>query len=592
MADSLLGHITAHARTQPSKDALIFVRGRREDRTEQRLTYGELDRTARRIGRWLSERCAPGDRVVLLLPSGLDFVTALFGCHHAGLVAVPAPPPGIADRKGARTAGIIEDSGARLVFTDTAHLAAVQELLDESKAGLLPCHAVDGIDLAPYETADDAPDPELSDNTVAVLQYTSGSTSDPKGVMLTHGALMNNLRNIEGWLGISRTTRVCSWLPLYHDMGLIGMLFELLYLGGEVVLFASTDFIRRPHTWFEVVQEYQCQVITAPNFAYELMTRQLSDTQVAAADLSSVRWALNGAEPLDAATMERFQLRFAPAGFRAEALIPCYGLAEATLFVAGTPVGRGPLATPVDPAALEQHRFESVAPGAGAHRLVSSGHALGLDVRIVDPDTLAEQAAGAIGEIWVRGGSVTPGYWNRPEENARSFDASTASGAGGFLRTGDLGVLHDGELYVTGRSKDVLVVRGRNLYAHDLERHVGALHSGFQGLKGSVCALPFDEEQIVVMHEYRPSPGVKADLPALVRAVRAELTERFGVRVPNVVLLRPGQVQRTTSGKVRRSLMLDLFVAGELKTVHEDLAPEVVRRRAAVSASAAGNTTA
>ncbi|MGW5048874.1 fatty acyl-AMP ligase [Streptomyces griseoluteus] len=595
MTDNLLEHIAAHARRQPSKDAVIFVRGRRDERTEQRLSYGELDRTARRLGRWLARRSEPGDRILLLLPTGLEFVTALIGCHHAGLVAVPAPPPGMGDPKGARAAGIAVDAGARLVLTDAHHLADVRTLLGDAGVDALPCYAVEAVDQASGaddEAADDWTPPRLSDDTIAVLQYTSGSTSEPKGVMLTHGALMHNLRSIEGWLGVDHRTRVCSWLPLYHDMGLIGMLLAVLYLGCEVVLFAPTDFVRRPHTWFDLIQQHRSTFITAPNFAYDLLVRQLSDEQVAALDLSSVRWALNGAEPLDAATLTRFQERFAPAGFRAEALMPCYGLAEATLFVAGTPTGRGPLVSPVDPAALERHSFEAAGDGEQARPLVSSGRVLDLDVRIIDPDTLTEQAEGKVGEIWVRGGSVTPGYWRRPEDNARTFEAVTASGEGGFLRTGDLGVLRDGELYVTGRIKDVLVVRGRNLYAHDIERHVGALHEGFTGLRASVCALPYDESQLVVMQEFRPAGGSRPDLPALARTVRGELTERFGVRVPNVVFLRPGQVRRTTSGKVRRAMMRDLFVAGELKTLYEDLAPEVVRRHRTAAADTAATAAA
>jgi acyl-CoA synthetase (AMP-forming)/AMP-acid ligase II len=579
VTDTLLERIAAHARTGPSRNAVTFVQGRANDRTERRLTYGELNRTARRIGRWLAERCAPGDRILLLLPSGLDFVTALFGCHYAGLIAVPAPPPGMGDRKGGRSVAISEDAGARLVFTDSAHLDDVRGLMAEAGLDALPCYAVDTIEPGADEPAGEVP--ELSGDTIAVLQYTSGSTSEPKGVMVTHGALTHNLRSIQGWLGVDETTRVCSWLPLYHDMGLIGMLLTVLYVGGEVVLFAPTDFIRRPHTWFDLVQSHRCTLITAPNFAYDLMVRQLSDEQVAALDLSSVRWALNGAEPLDAATLTRFGKRFASAGFPAGALIPCYGLAEATLFVAGTPAGRGPLIKEVDTAALEGHVLQAPSGDAQTTQpLVSSGRVLDLDVRIIDPDTLAERPAGHIGEIWVRGGSVTPGYWNRPEENARTFGQALADGTEGFLRTGDLGVLHEGELYVTGRSKDVMVVRGRNLYAHDLERHVSGLHEGFTGLRASACALPYDEEQLVVMQEFRATGG-PTDLTDLARRVRGELSEQFGVRVPNVVFLRPGQVRRTTSGKVRRSMMRDLFMAGELKTVHEDLAPEVTRRHRA-----------
>jgi acyl-CoA synthetase (AMP-forming)/AMP-acid ligase II len=569
MTEDIVSRVSRHARELPDKAAVVYVRGQGRERVTQPLTYAELDRKARAIACWLRERRTEGDRVLLLYPTGLDFVQALLGCLYAGMVAVPAPVP--APRQGARTAGIVGDADVKLALTDAKQSAAVSEFLAESGLDEVVCVATDTLE---FGDGAEWVAPAIGDDTLALLQYTSGSTSEPKGVVVTHRSLAHNLGLIERALGIGDET-VCSWLPPYHDMGLIGMTFTPLFIGLTVVIISPTDFLRRPYQWLKLMQEHQVTFTTAPNFAYDLCARLVTDEQIAELDLSRLRFALNGSEPVLAATLNRFSERFAAAGFRPDTFKPCYGMAETTLFVSGTPLDRGPLLTGVDSTDLERNVFT---PSRGGSLLVSSGQVHDMEVRIVDAESLAVLPDGQVGEIWVRGASVAAGYWKKPEATAATFHAVTADGVTGFLRTGDLGVLHEGELYVTGRIKDVLIIRGRNLYPHDIERDVAAMHEAFQGLHGSVCSVPAAQEEIVVIQELRPRGKQVLDFPELARSVRGELAERLGVRVSNLVFLRPGQVLRTTSGKVRRSVMRDRFMTGELTPLYEELDAETSNR--------------
>ncbi|MGW6933616.1 fatty acyl-AMP ligase [Lentzea sp. NPDC054927] len=568
MFTDIVSRLRRNAQDLPDKEALIYVRDQGREQTSTGLTYAELDREVRTLAVWLLERCAPGDRVLLRYPSGVDFAVAILACFYAGLAAVPAPAP-VNQRQDGRSLGIAHDAGVVLALTDARHLDAVRAELAESGLAELPAAATD--ELEPRDDVDWTP-ARPSDDAVAFLQYTSGSTSEPKGVIVTHGALAHNLHLIQRAFGLVISDRMCSWLPVHHDMGLIGMLLLPLHLGATTVLLSPTDFLRRPHRWLELMTEHRVTGTSAPNFAYDLCTRNVTDEQLARLDLSSWRCALNGSEPVHAATLTRFAERFAPAGFRAEAFKPCYGMAEATLMVTAAPPGTSYVERPVDAAALEQKVFT---PAEEGPVLVSSGRPLELDVLVVDPDTSEVLPEGRIGEIWVRGASVAAGYWGNDEATAHSFRGTTTDGRGGFLRTGDLGVLFDGELFVTGRIKDVLIIRGRNLYPHDIERSVAGLHDGFRGLHGSVCTVPAPQETIVVMHELR---GRGLDLPELAGRIRGELSTDLGLRVANVVFLRPGQVRRTTSGKVRRALMRELFLKDELTPLYEELDPELIRR--------------
>ncbi|GAA3804174.1 fatty acyl-AMP ligase [Streptomyces coacervatus] len=576
MRENLVERLVQHARTVPEKDAVVFVRMRGAEPQPERVSYAELDRDARAFAGWLRERCAPGDRALLLYPNGLDFVRAFVGCLYAGVIAVPAPVPDNNGRRGSRTSAIADNARVRLVLTDSGHLESVSEAIQESGLQDVPCVATDTTDLG-----DGASGTVLSPDgdTVAFLQYTSGSTSDPKGVVVPHRSLADNLRYISDAFGLDSDTVSCSWLPVYHDMGLIGMLLTPLLIGGTAVLMAPGDFLRRPHAWLRLFQDHRGTFTAAPNFAYDMCVRRVSQQQLALLDLSTLQAAVNGAEPVIAATVDRFNKYFAPAGLRPGAVKPSYGMAEATLLVTGTPHGRGQLITRVDGAELEQNRFVAQSEEGDGPLMVSSGPVDRLDVRIVDPLTRQTQADGRIGEVWLRGESLAIGYWNNEAETERAFRAATADGEQGFLRTGDLGALDGGELYITGRSKDVIIIHGRNLYPHDIERETSHLHVALQGLQGSACLVPAgQEEEIVVMHELSPVESAGLDLAALARSIREELAASFKVRLPSVVLLRPGHVRRTTSGKVQRALMRELFMTGALKSVHEELGAEVGRR--------------
>ncbi|MGW0897101.1 AMP-binding protein, partial [Streptomyces goshikiensis] len=356
---------------------------------------------------------------------------------------------------------------------------------------------------------------------------------------------------------------------------------EPMFLGTTVYVMSPMDFLKRPQLWLQIISTHGIEVSSAPNFAYELAARRLTDAHISGLDLSRWRIACNGAEPVSASTLERFAARFAPAGFKQEALLPCYGMAETTLFVGGTPVEHAPVITSVDPAALEKHVFE---PAAGGLRLVSSGRVEGFDIRIVDPKSLRTLSDGHVGEIWLRGESVARGYWNNPEATQEIFHARTAEGAEGFLRTGDLGVLDEGELYITGRIKEMIILNGRNVYPHDVEREITAGHDAFAGLAGCVFTVPAPQEELIVVQEVRAARD--EDLATLAALVRDLVGEYLQTRVANIVLIRPGKVRKTTSGKVQRTLMRRLFMDDGLEFRLQDLdAPVRARYRAEVPAA-------
>lgn len=561
--------LTWHAECTPARPAVVYCTATEGGLAERAVSFTALDGAARRIAGWLGEHRRRGDRVLLPFPAGLDFVRAFVGCLYAGLVPVPAPLPGGHRYQIARTTGIAMDSGASLVITDRASLPVVTRWArEEVDAGLL---VVDHDEIVTTGgSAPVAPAPER--DALAFLQYTSGSTSEPKGVMVSHGNLVHNIDLMRRTLGWTEDMRFCSWLPAYHDMGLIAMLLAPLYLGGGTVLLSPTDFLKRPYRWLELIDRYDARVSTAPNFGYELCARRISDEQAARLDLSRWSYACNGAEPINPDTLARFAAKFAPAGFRPEALIPGYGLAETTLFVSASKPDRAPTITRVDADSLARHDFR---PDPDGVRMVSSGvvnEPGGLDVRIADPATGAPLADGRIGEILVGGGSVTQGYWHREAETRRAF------GADGFLHTGDLGAIRAGELYITGRIKEMLVIRGRNLYPHDIEREVGAVDPMLADLPCCVFSVPAPEEEVVVLQELRVRGVPEQTLRELAGRIKNALGTALGVRVAGVSFLRLGAVRRTTSGKIQRTLMRDLFSSGALDPVHEDLDP-VLRRR-------------
>lgn len=533
------------------------------------VTYGELDRQARAIAAWLKSLGAQGQRAVLLYPPGLDYIAAFFGCLYAGVVAVPAYPPQRKRTLG-RLRSVLADSGAAFALATTKIRVGV-ERLSRQDSGVDELGKVQWLetDALPHDIENTWEQPALTQGTLAFLQYTSGSTGSPKGVMVSHGNLLHNQRMIRQAFGHTDETTVLGWLPLYHDMGLIGNVLQPLYLGRPCVLMSPIHFMQKPFRWLSAISRYRATTSGAPNFAYDLCVRQVSAAERDSLDLSSWSVAFNGAEPIHAGTLDRFSETFGPCGFRREAFYPCYGLAEATLFVAGGEHGATPILKTVEKAAMERGRMiESSTGGGDAYRLVGCGKtASDQQVVIVDPETRSRRPYGQVGEIWVKGPSVAQGYWNRPEITALTFMATTADTAEGpFLRTGDLGVIRDGDLFVVGRLKDLIIIRGRNHYPQDIEITVQESHPSLKRDCGAAFSIPVnDEEELVVVQEV--VGGSAVDLDQVAAGISRAVAEHHEIKVHAVVLIKPGTLLKTSSGKVQRHLCRTKFLAHELDAV-------------------------
>lgn len=535
------------------------------------ITFRELDRRARIIAARLQLELSPGDRALLVYPSGLEFISAFFGCMYAGVVAVPAtyPKP---KRPMPRLQRIALDCDAHVALTTAQTLTTLDP-------DLLSADAATSQWIATDELQDDLTDfwqrPEIDTSDLAFLQYTSGSTSDPKGVMVSHANLLNNLECIRVSFGLGdvsgdvESATGVIWLPAYHDMGLIGGILTPLYMGGRCVLMSPTSFLQRPMRWLQAISDYKAIVSGAPNFAYEYCVRRISPEERATLDLSSLRLAFCGAEPIRAETLTHFAQAFGPAGFQLRAFYPCYGLAESTLLAAGPDYRNDPHILPVNRAALAQHRVAPACgePDAMIQRLVGCGKPMpDHTLVIVDPNKGTEFVNGEVGEILIQGPSVTQGYWNRPEDTEQEFGAQVPGREGKFLRTGDLGFFRDGELYVTGRVKDVIIIRGRNHYPQDIENTAEDAHQAV--LPGAAFALA-DEgqgERLVVVHQLdRQFRG--ADYHEIIQAIRRSIVEHHELDPYAIVLIRQTSLPITSSGKVQRNLCREQYLGDELKIV-------------------------
>ncbi|MBY8851670.1 fatty acyl-AMP ligase, partial [Saccharothrix sp. MB29] len=488
----------------------------------------ELGARARGVAAWLAERGSPGDRVLLLFPSGLDFAGAFFGCLYAGMVAVPAPVPDSNTYARRRLRGIAENTAVSFVLTDRASAPVVLPWVAESTPGT----SVLTVDADPLGDPDAWAAPHIDHGTVALLQYTSGSTAVSKGVVISHGNLLHNVETITRALHIGPVsdTGIGGWIPNHHDMGLMGHLLTPLFSGNWSVLTSPSAFVRRPESWLRLIDRFDVAVSAAPSFAYELAARRVSEEVAAELDLSRWRWAMNGSEPVRASVLAAFAARFGPSGFRPEAMVPCFGMAEATLFVSGSS-DRAPVVRRVDQADLERHVLTPAVDGMPHREVVSCGVPQGVEARVVDPATRRVLPEGAVGELWLRGPAVARGYWRNPEATGATFDQSTEDGETGFLRTGDLAVLVDGELHITGRLKEVLIIRGRNLYPQDVEHELRAEHSALASTVGAVFCVrddARDDERLVVLHEYR-GKATADELAGLAAGMRKTVASRFGV---------------------------------------------------------------
>jgi amino acid adenylation domain-containing protein len=557
------------ARHQPEQTAYTFlVDGEQEEAT---LTFAQLDHRARTIAALLQSLEAAGGRALLLYPSGLDYVAAFFGCLYAGVVAVPAypPRPSKRNRNFPRLRAIVNDCRPAVALSTGTILSSVETRLAENPD--LAAMRWLSTDALPDALAAEWQEPSVSSQSLAFLQYTSGSTETPKGVMVSHGNLLHNQRLIQLAFGQTERSLIVGWLPLYHDMGLIGNVLQPLYLGAPCYLMSPTAFLLRPLRWLQAVSRYKATTSGGPNFAYDLCVRKVTDEQRACLDLSHWTTAFNGAEPVRPETMRRFAEAFAPCGFRPEAFAPCYGLAEATLIVSGGRRVEQPLVETFDAAGLEINQvLPSVSGSAHTRTLVNCGQAMpDQKIVIVDPETAKPCPPEGVGEIWLSGPSVTHGYWDRPEETAEVFHARLAeTGEGPFLRTGDLGFLRAGALFVTGRLKDMILIRGRNYYPQDIELTVERSHPALRAGCGAVFSIEVgDEERLVVAQEVEHRSN--ADFAAVHEAIRQAVAEEEELTAHAIVLLAPGGIPKTSSGKIQRYACRARFLADSFDKLSE-----------------------
>jgi len=513
-------------------------------------SYGECLAEAEGLARNLALRAARGERVLILALESQGFVRAFLASQLAGTIAVPAYPPlPMAGGRSIRALNaIIADCRPSIVLSDGG--AEQREMFCQAAPALvdLPWLGLDpgsgGAESGPLREVDSA--------ATSFLQYTSGSTSSPKGVVVSHSALLAQEEMLEDCLNSSWEDVVIGWLPLYHDMGLIGNLLHPLWLGARAVLMSPLTFIQSPVRWLRAITQYRGTVAGGPNFGYELCVRRVPEEDLDDIDLGSWRLAFNGAEPVKAGTLESFARRFGPRGFSPAAAYPCYGLAEATLLATGAGPGRGPLCFSADIDALEAGELVE---GSG-RVLVSSGIARrDRRIEIADPESGRRMPEGSIGEIWVSGRDLACGYWGRPEETAATFDARLAQTADGpFLRTGDLGALRDGQLFVTGRLKDLIIVAGRNHYPQDIETTVEACDPVLRAGCCAACACgEADRESVAVVAELKRGTTLPEDRQAaLEEAIRVAVARVHGIRLERVELIPADCLPKTSSGKIQR----------------------------------------
>jgi acyl-CoA synthetase (AMP-forming)/AMP-acid ligase II len=536
------------------------------------ISFAELDEAARKIALALQRKSQPGDRILLLFPSGIDFIKAFMGCLYAGRIAVPLFPPDLKNLEKTlpRFRRLVADARPTLAMAPSENLTLLRGaslLLSELRKvkWLSPAASL-------KEEAGDFRPQALSAGAVAFLQYTSGSTSNPKGVMVTNGNLVANSEIIYNLAQHSPSSVYVSWLPIYHDMGLIGGILQPIYMGGRGIIMSPFTFLRRPFRWLEAISSYRGTTSPFPNFALELCIKKVSEEEKSRLDLRSLRVACNGSEPIRADTLRRFSKAFAGCGFDARAHYPAYGLAESTLLVTGGKAFAGARELWVSRAALLENRVVEGQPGASdCVGLVGCGQAsAGHPIAIVDPQTRRRCSADEVGEIWLAGPSVALGYWQNPGATEEHFRARLeGSPEQAFLRTGDLGFLKGKELFITGRIKDLIIIGGANYYPQDIEQAAeGAPEAGVRPGCAAAFSIPDEEqERLVVVVELKKTE--EASFPGAIKQIRKAIVDEVGVVPHRVVLIPSGTIAKTSSGKLQRGLMRSRYLEGQQQVVHE-----------------------
>ncbi|MFN3202180.1 MAG: AMP-binding protein [Bradymonadia bacterium] len=578
--------LTARATEHP--DHLLYAFYEDGETLSETLSYGALYAQARSVASSLQSMGLSGERAILIFAPGLDFAVALMGCMLTRVVPVPAypPEPHRLTHSLRRLHSIVKDAEASVLLTSEMILAFADGLISSTEhAGLKALNWLTVEQCRKSAASDWRRPDDLSPESLAFLQYTSGSTADPKGVMIRHRNLLANLEMLTEAYGLRALEPIIAcWLPLYHDMGLLGNLLNAVLLGGQAHLMPPHAFLKNPRSWLSLISRTRATQTAAPNFAYDLVVRKVPEEAFGDLDLSAMRVFVNGAEPVRAETVERFTRHFAPTGLRRSAMAPSFGLAEVGLFATTSTSTTRPVVCAVDPVALEQGQLKPAEGNTPATTLVSSGKPWGQsEVVIVDPQTHLQCPLGRVGEIWLAGAHVAAGYWQRPVESAETFSARLSSDheAGPFLRTGDLGAVLDDELFVTGRLKDLIIIRGRNLYPHDIEETMGtcrALHPEIRpGCSAAVSIEADEQSRLVVFQEI--DERVSFDAEQTMARLREAVVQAHEISPFAVVLLARGALPKTSSGKVMRHQCQRAFAEGDLSELQVVATSKVARQR-------------
>lgn len=562
--ESLVGMFEANSARHPGKVIYYFL----EDGLNEtsRVTFGEMNQRVRSIAAALQQRYHKGERALMLFPPGIEFIVALFGCFYAGVIGVPAYPPR-KNRLFERFGAIVNDCSPSLILT-------TQKIREDIRKNFSGEKCLEDIDFLVYEDVETGMEslwrePVIDPADIALLQYTSGSTGTPNGVMVSHRNILQNSAFIANAFGHDENAFGVNWLPGFHDMGLIGALMQPPFLGATNAIIPPNIFLQRPMNWLRAISKYRATTAGGPNFALDFCVERMKHEELEGVDLGTVRPFYCGAEPIRKETLERFAAAFHPYGFRPDQLYPCYGLAESVLIVTGGALDEAPVTCTVDASALEKGRVLLVDTGhPHARAFVSCGYPWqGTRIAIVDSALSIVNVEGKVGEIWVSGPSVAQGYWNKPEETEKTFRAYLAdTGEGPFLRTGDLGFIHEGHLYISGRIKDLIIIRGLNHYPHDIEHTVSGAHDALQS--GAIAAFSIEDEgveHLALACEIRRTHMRDLDAEAVFLAIRQAVAEVHQLQVHAIALVRTGTIPKTSSGKIQRLTARKEFLNNELE---------------------------
>lgn len=531
------------------RNKLLYTFLKDGEEEQERLTFGSLYDISKGIAGYLQTKFVPKNRVLLLFPAGLDFIKAFTGCLLAHIIPIPLALPRqrqpdltslLAVAQHASISGIITLSTINKYFKLNETFSTIDII---------------NIDQLQFASPSDYTPVEINENDIAFLQYTSGSTGNPKGVMVSHGNLLHNQKLIQTHYEVSPESIFMSWLPHYHDMGLVGTLLHQLYSGCQTILMSPTAFLQKPFRWLNAVTEYGATISGAPNFAYELCIKRISEEQKKCLDLTRWKIAFNGAEKVNPETLHKFTDAFAECGFKLNQFYPTYGLAESTLLVSGGEILENPVLLAVDRKQLENNKVLIVDQDkSDAQLLVSSGKpSLELEIGIVNPESHTLLTSSDVGEIWVKSPSVALGYWEDPEKTSQHFQAYLKNGEGPFFRTGDTGFIHNENLFVTGRIKDLIIIRGRNIYPEDIETSVQEVDKSLRTGSGAAFSIEIEnQEQLFLIQEIERTAIKHLDSQTVFQKINKTIMNKFDLQIYGVILIMPQTLVKTTSGKIKR----------------------------------------